>query len=431
MSPEKQRLTFISYSRVNKDFALKLAKELRSAGFDIWLDQLDIPTGARWDDALEDALDACKIFMVILTPASISSENVKDEIGYAIDHGKRILPVLLEDTKIPLRLRRFQWVDFTSKSYEEGVEGAKQLLQNLVDTPTIQTSRSEMIAAKQKKDAQNEKPLAATQTAKEKAKKEELEAERKEAVRISTEKAEVERQEAARNTAKKAEAERKDAERLASEKAEQERKAKAAAAKPAKQPAIDATAQKSSIREILKNPKVMYGGIGIVIILFIVILASVLSGGGKTPTDPIPTATKEVEVPTQSIEPPATPEPTLAPPTATLPPTATPTFAPPVEPFVRILEITLDDTQNYVVDYENFGYTEVLPGMHIHFFFDTVSPDQAGSPGSGPWKIYGGPRPFTQYSVANRPAGALQMCALVANSNHSIQLDSGNCVDLP
>ena len=42
-SPEKQRRTFLSYSRVNKDFAIALAKELKSEGFDVWLDQLDIP----------------------------------------------------------------------------------------------------------------------------------------------------------------------------------------------------------------------------------------------------------------------------------------------------------------------------------------------------------------------------------------------------
>lgn len=134
---------------------------------------------------------------------------------------------------------------------------------------------------------------------------------------------------------------------------------------------------------------------------------------------------------TQEVQSTNTPKPTIAPDTPTPLPSATPTFAPPVTPYIRILEITIDDQQSYVVEYETFGYTEVLPGMHIHFFFDTVAPEQAGSPGSGPWKIYGGPRPFTQYSVANRPASAMQMCALVANSNHSIQLNSGNCVDLP
>jgi len=67
-------------------------------------------------------------------------------------------------------------------------------------------------------------------------------------------------------------------------------------------------------------------------------------------------------------------------------------------------------------------------------FFNTVPPEQAGSPASGPWKLtwgqYGDP-PFTQYGVANRPAAASQMCALVANPNHSVILGTGNCMDLP
>jgi hypothetical protein len=69
--------------------------------------------------------------------------------------------------------------------------------------------------------------------------------------------------------------------------------------------------------------------------------------------------------------------------------------------------------------------------MHVHFFFNTVSVEQAGSPGSGPWYLYGGPRPFTKYSEADRPADATQMCALVANNNHSIIPGSGNCMNLP
>jgi len=93
MVPENQRRTFLSYSRNDKDFALQLAKELKAARFPLWIDQLDNPTGARWDDELEKALVECSIFMVILTPDSTASENVKDEIGFAIDNGKRILPI--------------------------------------------------------------------------------------------------------------------------------------------------------------------------------------------------------------------------------------------------------------------------------------------------------------------------------------------------
>ena len=122
--------TFISYSRVNSDFAVNIAKDLRSAGFDIWLDQLDIPTGSRWDDELEKALDRCSTFLIVLSPESIKSQNVKDEIGYAIDAGKHILPVLIKNCKIPLRLRRFQFVDFTDDSYKESLDQIKQLLGN-------------------------------------------------------------------------------------------------------------------------------------------------------------------------------------------------------------------------------------------------------------------------------------------------------------
>ena len=136
MNTARRRWTFISYSRKDKEFALQFARELKSAGHLVWLDQLDIPTGARWDDAVERALRECEIFLVILTAASISSENVKDEIGYAIDHGKRIMPVLLEECDIPLRLRRFQYVDFTTMKFEEGVKRAKQLLEDfLTDEP--------------------------------------------------------------------------------------------------------------------------------------------------------------------------------------------------------------------------------------------------------------------------------------------------------
>jgi hypothetical protein len=42
-------LAFFSYSRQDSEFVLRLAKDLREAGAAIWLDQLDIEPGQRWD----------------------------------------------------------------------------------------------------------------------------------------------------------------------------------------------------------------------------------------------------------------------------------------------------------------------------------------------------------------------------------------------
>jgi serine/threonine protein kinase len=185
---------------------------------------------------------------------------------------------------------------------------------------------------------------------------------------------------------------------------------------------------------------------GIVVAVFL--CAAVVVGGGgaymfsnqlftnSTPTldvdalstsaaQTVETGLTQFPVPTIAAESTATTAPTDVP---TLEPTVTPTF-PPL--YVRINGITVNASNEYVVEYETFGYTEQLPGQHVHFFFNTVPPEQAGMPGSGPWKLYGGPRPFTEYKVSNRPANATQMCALVANANHSVIAESGNCVDLP
>src|SRR5690606_12425507 len=69
--------------------------------------------------------------------------------------------------------------------------------------------------------------------------------------------------------------------------------------------------------------------------------------------------------------------------------------------------------------------------QHVHFYFNTVPQEQAGHPGRGPWKLYGGPRPFEGYKTNDRPAAATQLCIRVANADHSIQFDSGNCYTLP
>jgi len=146
-----------------------------------------------------------------------------------------------------------------------------------------------------------------------------------------------------------------------------------------------------------------------------------------TPTLPIPTntisATEEsvaVVVASETLEPTAAP-------TDTPMPTLSPT---PTGPYVIITEIRVEGNL-YIVDYETHNLDD---SMHVHMFFNTVPPEQAGSPGVGPWKLtwntYGDP-PFTQYGLASRPAGATQMCSLVAHSNHSVILGSGNCVNLP
>ena len=157
-----------------------------------------------------------------------------------------------------------------------------------------------------------------------------------------------------------------------------------------------------------------------------------LGGGGATPapTEKPAVLVVNTEAPTEIAAPEVTA--TLAEPTEIPTDTAIPFTPTPSTPYVVITGIRLENNK-YVVDYETHNYPSA-PQLHVHMFFNTVPPDQAGAPGKGPWKLTAGPygsSPFTQYGPANRPPNATQMCSLVANTNHTVIPNSGNCVDLP
>jgi len=97
--PAGKSRIFMSYARKDGGFALKLGQDLREAGVNIWIDQLDLKPGENWDDVTEEALDSCECLLLILSPTSVASKNVKDEIDFALEEDKRIVPVLYEPCK--------------------------------------------------------------------------------------------------------------------------------------------------------------------------------------------------------------------------------------------------------------------------------------------------------------------------------------------
>ena len=118
----EQQTAFISYSREDSEFALRLAEDLKAAGAAVWLDQLDIQPGQRWARAVQDALNDCPRMLVILSPSSVDSTNVEDEVSFALEEKKTVIPVLYRECKIPFRLRPLQHLDFRT-DYPRGLQG--------------------------------------------------------------------------------------------------------------------------------------------------------------------------------------------------------------------------------------------------------------------------------------------------------------------
>ncbi|MFI5952521.1 TIR domain-containing protein [Cryptosporangium sp. NPDC051539] len=106
------RSVFLSYSRRDRPYVEKLAALLAAAGVAAWWD-FDLAVGDAFPDELQDRIDACAAFVVVLSPDAVSSAWVKNELHYALERGKRILPLMLAPCRVPLQLVSLHREDVT------------------------------------------------------------------------------------------------------------------------------------------------------------------------------------------------------------------------------------------------------------------------------------------------------------------------------
>ena len=184
--PIEESKVFISYSRQDADFALKLGKDLKAKGINIWVDKLDIKPGEIWDNAVEKAMKTSGKVLIVLSPTSVSSLNVMDELSYAFDEGKTIIPVLHIECDRPFRLRRRQFCDFT-KNYDVGLNDllrafditSKSAKEEISQLPKVDSSGPSKEDLKQKKEEEAEQRLKQEAEVKKKAEEEKKQKKRK------------------------------------------------------------------------------------------------------------------------------------------------------------------------------------------------------------------------------------------------------------
>ena len=115
----KQKI-FLSYSRQDgAAFAQRIAVDLKTYGYDVWIDQEDIRAGMEWDTEIEKALEGCDCLLFLETEKSVVSVTCLDEVHYALEHDKKVIPLIFVDSKTPFRLNRLQHIDFI-KGYDNG-----------------------------------------------------------------------------------------------------------------------------------------------------------------------------------------------------------------------------------------------------------------------------------------------------------------------
>ena len=120
------RQVFISRAHEDAEFAHRLAADLRTRGWRVWIAPDSILPGEKWVDAIERGLAASGVFVVVLTPAAIRSRWVKTETNAAIalEHREamRLVPLDVAACAAPVLWSSYQFISFRSR-YEDGLRG--------------------------------------------------------------------------------------------------------------------------------------------------------------------------------------------------------------------------------------------------------------------------------------------------------------------
>src|SRR3954452_12748549 len=85
---------FVSYSRKDKEFVRRLVDGLTGRDKDVWIDWEDIAPTADWQAEIDAGIDGSDSFAFVITPDSLGSRVCEHELRHAVEHGKRIVPLL-------------------------------------------------------------------------------------------------------------------------------------------------------------------------------------------------------------------------------------------------------------------------------------------------------------------------------------------------
>ena len=134
----KRATVFLSYARSDAATAELIHSALTKHGYSVWSDSKALP-GEAWEEIIRSAIDDAVergFALVLLSPASLTSEWCKYEVDYALQLASRtrrsnVIPIVIAPfakDALPDQLAKIQWFDLTTGPFEERVEA---LIQNL------------------------------------------------------------------------------------------------------------------------------------------------------------------------------------------------------------------------------------------------------------------------------------------------------------
>lgn len=117
---------FISYSRVDQEYALHIARVLREANSDIriFVDQLTLNSGQSWQQEIYESLDVSSKVVALLSPTYLESKVCKEEFNIALFRHREtdsgvLVPVYLKSAALPTYMKLVNYIDCREGDYEK------------------------------------------------------------------------------------------------------------------------------------------------------------------------------------------------------------------------------------------------------------------------------------------------------------------------
>jgi hypothetical protein len=134
---------FISYSKLDIEFARRLREMLQAENFSVWMDETQLTSSEKWWPAIEQNIISCGAFIVIMSPNSKDSVWVEREILVAEDkeYQKPIFPILLSGKQWS-RLANIQFEDMQERLEAKLSAKLISLLKNYCPQTNEQTTSS-------------------------------------------------------------------------------------------------------------------------------------------------------------------------------------------------------------------------------------------------------------------------------------------------
>jgi len=135
---------FISHASEDKDrFVTEFAIRLRSKGVDAWLDKWEmLPGDSLVDKIFEEGLKEASAVIVILSSYSIEKPWVREELNASIvnkiNKGTKLIPVVLDECKVPESLKSTLWESISDlNAYDDSFNRILSSIFGTTDKPPL------------------------------------------------------------------------------------------------------------------------------------------------------------------------------------------------------------------------------------------------------------------------------------------------------